>query len=56
MQQGPKSEARPLNARQTCLRLGAIGAVVLFSGAAFAYVGGWLDPQRLTPARVVDAL
>ncbi|SSW70011.1 catalase family peroxidase [Achromobacter agilis] len=56
MQQGPKREARPLDARQTCLRLGAIGAIVLFSGAAFAYVGGWLDPQRLTPARVVDAL
>lgn len=56
MQQGPQSDARPLNARQTCLRLGAIGAILLFSGAAFAYVGGWLDPQRLTPARVVDAL
>lgn len=52
----PKSDVRPLDARQICLRLGAIGAIVLFSGAAFAYVGGWLDPSRLTPDRVVDAL
>ncbi|QVQ25383.1 catalase family peroxidase [Achromobacter deleyi] len=56
MQQGPKRDARPPDARQTCLRLAAIGAIVLSSGAAFAYVGGWLDPQRLTPDRVVDAL
>ncbi|MCD0504899.1 catalase family peroxidase [Bordetella petrii] len=56
MQQESQRDARPLDARQICLRLGAIGAIVLFSGAAFAYVGGWLDPQRLTPDRVVDAL
>src|SRR3546814_15174180 len=52
----PQREARPLDARQICLRLGAIGAIVLASGAAFAYVCGWLDPQRLTPDRVVDVL
>ncbi|MFD4836360.1 catalase family peroxidase [Achromobacter sp. NPDC058515] len=56
MQQGPNRDARPPDARQTCLRLGAIGVIVFSSAAAFAYVGGWLDPQRLTPARVVDAL
>ncbi|MBO1111366.1 catalase family peroxidase [Bordetella petrii] len=56
MPQSPQREARPLDARQICLRLGAIGAIVLGSGAAFAYVGGWLDPQRLTPDRVVDVL
>lgn len=56
MQQGPNREARPPDARQTCLRLAAIGVIVLSSGAAFAYVGGWLDPQRLTPDRVVDAM
>ena len=56
MQQRPERDARPLDAWQTCLRLGAIGAIVLASGAAFAYVGGWLDPQRLTPDRIVDAL
>jgi catalase len=52
----PPLNPRPLDARQTAQRLAAIGAIVLFSGAAFAYVGGWLDPQRLTPDRVVNAL
>lgn len=56
MQQQSERDARPLNARQICLRLGGIGVIVLCSGAAFAYVGGWLDPGRLTPDRVVDAL
>ncbi|CAM3845916.1 catalase family peroxidase [Bordetella tumulicola] len=56
MQHEPERDARPLNARQTYLRLGVIGTILLASGAAFAYVGGWLDPQRLTPDRVVDAL
>lgn len=56
MHQGSERDARPLNARQTCLRLAAIGAIVVVSGTAFAYVGGWLDPDRLTPDRVVDAL
>jgi catalase len=40
-------------------RLGAYlligGAVVIFA-AAFAYVGGWLAPHRLSPARLVDQL
>ncbi|MDM9559009.1 catalase family peroxidase [Bordetella petrii] len=56
MSEGPQRDARPLGAGQICLRLGAIGAIVLASGAAFAFVGGWLDPQRLTPDRAVDAL
>ena len=47
---------RPLTTPQTLFRLTAIGAIVLASGAAFAYVGGWLDPQRLTPDRIVNAL
>ena len=40
-------------------RLGAyalIGATVVIVAAAFAYVGGWLSPHRLTPARLVDQL
>jgi catalase len=40
-------------------RLGAyvlIGGIVAVIAAAFAYVGGWLAPQRLTPARLVDQL
>lgn len=37
-------------------RWAAIAAVVTIAGVAFAYVGGWLTPQRLTPARIVDEL
>jgi catalase len=36
------------------VRLAGIGLVVLAVGGAFAYVNGSLDPQRLTPARVVN--
>ncbi|MEI7038301.1 catalase family peroxidase [Fulvimonas yonginensis] len=35
-------------------RLALIGAVVAALAAAFAYVGGWLTPRRLTPGRIVD--
>ncbi|WP_295479474.1 catalase family peroxidase [uncultured Pseudomonas sp.] len=38
------------------LRLAAIAAVVLGTAAAFAYAGGWLDPQRLTPAKIINTL
>jgi len=34
----------------------AIGGAVLLLALAFAYTGGWLSPQRLTPRRIVDAL
>jgi catalase len=34
--------------------MAGIGAIVLVVAGAFAYVNGSLDPQRLTPARVVD--
>ena len=37
------------------LKLGVIGAVVLAIAAAFAAVGGWFSPGRLTPARMIDA-
>jgi catalase len=33
-----------------------IGALVVGATSAFAYVGGWLSPNRLTPERIVDAL
>jgi catalase len=33
-----------------------IGGVVLVAAGAFAYAGGWLTPNRLTPARMVAAL
>ncbi|WP_250131424.1 catalase family peroxidase [Serratia marcescens] len=38
------------------LRLAAIGGAVLGLAAIFAYVAGWLDPQRLTPDKVIDTL
>jgi catalase len=36
-------------------RLGAIGAVLLGVAGAFAYVGGWLSPARLTQDRMMAA-
>lgn len=43
----------PLGARSVALRFGIIGAVLACSAGAFAYTGGWLTPDRLTPARIV---
>jgi catalase len=36
------------------VRLGAIGAVMLSVAGAFAYVGGWLTPTRLTQDRMME--
>jgi catalase len=36
-------------------RLLAIGAVITVTALAFAYVGGWLSPHRLSPARMIAA-
>jgi catalase len=38
------------------IRFGAIGAAMLLAAVAFAYVGGWLSPQRLTQDRMATAL
>jgi catalase len=46
---GPAGNARVL------VRLGAIGAVMLSVAGAFAYVGGWLSPVRLTQDRMMAA-
>ena len=35
-------------------RLAVIGVVVLAAATAFAGVGGWFSPHRLTPARIVN--
>lgn len=43
-----------LSPRARLLRLALIGLVLLLAASGFAYVGGWLDPQRLTPAAFVD--
>jgi catalase len=36
------------------VRLAAIGVVILGVAGSFAYAGGWLSPDLLTPARLVD--
>ena len=35
-------------------RLGLIAAVVAGVAVAFAYTAGWLTPERLTPAKIVN--
>lgn len=54
----PLTERRrpPLSAAATGLRLAGIGVVVLIAASAFAYVAGYLDPQRLTPDKLVNTL
>jgi catalase len=52
----PPSAPPPLSAASTLLRLSAIGVIALGAAAAFAYTGGWLSPDRLTPDRMVAAL
>jgi catalase len=47
--------AKPLGIAATLLRLGAIGAAAIGAAAAFAYVGGWLSPGRLTQTSIMDA-
>ena len=36
-------------------RLVIIGAVLAAVAVAFGYAGGWFSPQRLSPARMIDA-
>jgi catalase len=47
--------AGPIGHAGVLVRLGAIGAVMLGSAGAFAYVGGWLSPVRLTQDRMMAA-
>jgi catalase len=46
----------PLKPAAALPRLAVIGAVVLCAAGAFAYVGGWLSPHRLTQDKLVGAL
>ena len=46
----------PLGRASLMLRLAAIGVVVGAAAGAFAYVNGTLDPQRLRPQSLVNAL
>jgi catalase len=36
------------------VRFGAVGVIIFGVVGAFAYAGGWLTPQELTPSRFVD--
>jgi catalase len=47
--------AGPVSRAGVLVRLGAIGAVILSVAAAFADVGGWLSPARLTQDRMMAA-
>ena len=47
--------ADPVSNAGVLVRLGAIGAVILSLAAAFAYVGGWFSPRRLTQDRMMAA-
>lgn len=46
----------PLSRRGLVGRFVVIGGVLAAAGAGFAYAGGWLAPERLSPERMVDAL
>ena len=44
----------PLPAKNVLVRLSGIGVLLLGVVGAFLFTGGWLSPQKLTPARFVD--
>jgi catalase len=46
----------PLSPFAAGCRLAIIGGILVLFAIAFAYAGGWLTPERLTPARMVAAL
>ncbi|MFJ2693429.1 catalase family peroxidase [Pseudomonas sp. NPDC087336] len=51
-----RSSPPPLSAASLTLRLAGIAVVVAAVAGAFAYVNGTLDPQRLTPKKLVNVL
>ena len=50
------SPSRLPSARFPIGPLAVIAAIVGLSAVAFGYTAGWLSPERLTPAKLVDAL
>src|SRR5438046_4657895 len=50
-----ETERRPLSIAITVARLALIGVALVVVAGAFAYLGGWLSPNNLTPARFTDA-
>jgi catalase len=55
--EAPTTAARPqLGKTATLARLTLVAAILAAVGATFAYLGGWLTPNELTPARFTDGL
>ncbi len=53
----PREAARPrLGRASTLARFALIGAALAAVAGTFAYLGGWLTPNDLTPARFTDGL
>src|SRR5947209_10992604 len=50
-----QTRRRPLSTASTVARLALIGVALAVVAGAFAYLGGWLTPKNLTPARFTDA-
>jgi catalase len=49
-----EKQPAPLKGGRRLATLAAIGIVLLSIAVAFVYLGGWLSPNALTPARFVD--
>src|SRR5258706_4253129 len=53
--EGPESERPPLGPAGTLVRLALVGLVLAAVLGTYAFLGGWLTPGALTPARITDA-
>jgi catalase len=51
----PIERRQSLGFGSTVARLALIGVALIVVGGGFAYLGGWLTPRDLTPARFTDA-
>src|SRR5262245_48413425 len=49
-----EAQREPLSVTSTVTRLALIGIVLAVAAGGFAYLGGWLTPNALTPARFTD--
>src|ERR1044071_4115035 len=50
-----ESRPEPLSAARLVTRLALIAVTLAVIAGGFSYLGGWLTPRELTPARFVDA-
>src|ERR1700741_3129759 len=54
--EGPGEPARPpLGPAGTLVRLALVGLILAAVLGTYAFLGGWLTPGALTPARITDA-